>query len=228
MDNQPILSTSPNPLRNAGILGGPCIFGLIAILAIGAVGFALLSLHYYNRAAATTKSLNAQTATAATKAAAGQKTKDAVAYQAAGESPFREYDAPDADGSFVINFPKDWSSWVDQEQSGIQVTLILNPNFVQVLNGTPALAATKVTLQEQTGTEFISQYSGQISEHTMSESNTTVDGQPAYNFTGSFPNQRSVREVVVPVRDKVLVFDNENAQYADEFSEILAQAKINP
>jgi hypothetical protein len=209
-------------------MGGPLVIGLIIILSLGAVGFAFLSLHFYGRANTAAKSLNTQTTAAATKAAADQKTKDALAYSIAGESPFSEFDAPDAYGAFVIKFPKDWASWVDEEQDGIQVTLILNPNFVTVTNGTPGLAAAKITLQEETGTQFINQYTGLITEGTMHQSNITVSGQPGYNFTGAFPNQRSVREVVVPVRDKVLVFDNENKQYATEFDEIVAQAKINP
>ncbi len=228
MYDSPVPTAPSGPTGNSSLLGGPLMLALVFVLFVGMGIFAYLSLHFYNDATTATKTLGQQKTTAAVAGAADQKTKDALADSIANESPFSQFVAPDAYGSFVIKYPKDWASWVDEEQAGTQVTLIVNPGSVTVTNEIPGLAATKVTLQEETGTQFISNYSGEISEGTMKQSSLTVDGQPAYNFTGQFPNQRSVREVVVPVRDKVLVFDNENSTYATQFDEILAQAKINP
>jgi hypothetical protein len=233
MNNEPVLNPIPRPGSfggGGGSFGGPLMFILIAVLGLGAIIFALLTVHFYTTAHTATTTLNAQKAAAAQAAEAQQKKVDDVAYTKAGESPFRAFTAPDSDGSFVINFPKDWSSFVDEEQTGTQVTLILNPNFVTRSNGDPNdPAAAVITLQEQTSSEFMGQFTGDVQEGQMHQTPVTVSGQPGYNLTGTFSdNSGTVREVVIPVRDKVLVFQNENSSYASEFNEILAQAKINP
>jgi hypothetical protein len=131
-------------------------------------------------------------------------------------------------GSFVIKFPKNWSSYVDEESSGTQVLLVLNPDSVGKTNGTDNLAAARVTLQQQSGDNFMSQFSGSVKNGTLHQGTINVSGLSGFDITGKFSDQRTSREVVVPVRDKVLVFVNENNQYAAQFNEILAQAKINP
>ena len=63
---------------------------------------------------------------------------------------------------------------------------------------------------------------------TLHQNTIQISGLAAFDLTGNFGDRRTVREVVVPVRDKVIVFINENNEYKNEFAQILAQAKINP
>jgi NADPH:quinone reductase-like Zn-dependent oxidoreductase len=172
--------------------------------------------------------LTSRTQAAAQAAEVNQKKADAVAYSAQNESPFRSFIAPDAYGAFVINFPKDWSSSVDEEQNATQVSLILNPNFIQSTNQVVANVAARVMLIDTPSTQYLSGFNGQIQEGMINQSNITVSGQPGFNLSGTFNDNKTIREIVIPVRDKVLVFTTENKQYSNEFDEILAQCKINP
>jgi len=226
----PTASSFPSGSSSGLKPGGGGGSGIIVtiLLVVGILVFAALTIVLYAKYTAEVKSVNDQKTAAAKAAATAQQSLDDVAATKAAESPFRPYTAPVADGSFIINFPKDWSSYVDSERAGIQVMLVLNPNFVTRTNGVDDPDATRVSLQEQTGTQFLTQFAGLIQQHKLTQTSTTVSGQPAYDVTGQFSDKKTVREVIVPVRDKVVVFSSENAKYATEFTEILAQAKINP
>jgi len=209
-------------------VGGPLMIVLVVLLGIGAAVFAVMALVEFNAAAVATKSLHSSQQAVADKAKADQKKADDQAYSIAGESPFRSYVAPIEDGSFQIAFPKDWSGYVDQEGTGTQVSLIVNPDFVRRSNDVDELAAARVQLIERDSTQYMNAFNSYIKQGTLKQANTTVSGQAAYDLTGQFSDKKTTREVVVPVRDKVLVFINENSKYANEFNQILAQSKIVP
>jgi hypothetical protein len=208
--------------------GSPLMLILVVILGLGAAVFGVLAVTYYSTASTATKNLQAHEAVASDKAKAEQKKADDEAYRVAGESPFRSYVAPISFGSFEIKFPKDWSGYVDQESSNIQVGLVVNPDFVRRTNSTDELAAARVQLVERTSDQYMNAYSSYVKRGTIKQNNITVSGQQAFDLTGQFQDKKTSRMVVVPVRDKVLVFINENNKYAPEFNEILAQSKIVP
>jgi Na+-transporting NADH:ubiquinone oxidoreductase subunit NqrC len=206
----------------------PIMLILVVILALGTVVFGIMTIVFYNQAQTAQRTVDTQKAAAVAAAVKQQEATDDANYAKASESPFRAYTAPNGDGAFVINFPKNWSGWVDEENSGNNVNLILNPDFVRVAGGVNVLAATTVKLIQNSATQYMLQFNSYIQEGSLHQKNITVSGIQGYDLTGTFSDQRTTREVVVPVRDKVLVFTNENAKYAAEFDEVLAQAKINP
>ena len=201
---------------------------LLVLLGLGTITFGVLTVTFSSKASSIQKSLNQQTAAAAAKASDAQKKIDDDNFSKANESPFRAYTAPEKFGSFVINFPKDWSSWVDEEEQGTQVSLVLNPDFIRRTDGGDQAMAVRVMLMLRPQGQYLSQYNAVIKSGVMKEANIQVSGQPAFDLTGKFSGRKTVREVVVPVRDKVLVFSTESATYASEFNTILSQAKIIP
>ncbi len=230
MDNQPLTPASPTPFStpSRSASGGPFLIILVIILGLGAVIFGALTITFYSKAATATNTLTAQKAAAAAQARADQQKADEIANTLASESPFRSYTAPTEFGAFEIKFPKNWSSTVDQEPNGTQVNLVLNPDFVRRISGTDELMGARITLQERPSDQFLNSFAGSFKNGKLKQTKITVSGLGATDITGSFPDKRTTREVVVAVRDKVLVFINENGKYATEFNEILAQAKIIP
>ncbi len=218
-------STPPAPVRRGRGPIGPI---LLVFLALGTIIFGALTIHFAGVAGTATKTLSAENAEAAKAAAAAQKLADDAEHVKANESPYRAYVAPPEFGSFVINFPKNWSSYVDHEPSGKQVSLVLNPDFVHRTNGVDDPMATRVTLQERTKDQYLSQYAALVKTKAMKQTSITVSGQPAYDLTGKFPSGKTIHEVVVPIRDKVMTFSTENAIYGNEFNQIVASAKIIP
>jgi hypothetical protein len=199
---------------------------LIILLGIGSIGFGMAAILLYNQAQTATNTLNKQKTAAAEAARADQKVIDASEALAANQSPYRTYTAPTEFGGFQIKFPKNWSSYVDHEVSAqLQVNLIMHPDFVRRDNGIDTLAAAKVQLIQRTGADYLGQYK---SNKKITQTATKVSGVNAVAISGTFPDKRTVRQIVVPVRDKVIVFSTEASAYSKEFDEILAQSKIVP
>src|SRR5207245_6599292 len=115
----------------------------------------------YNDATVARNTLEREKKAAADKARADQKAADDKATELAAESPYRSYVAPLEYGSFEIKFPKNWSSYVDQERSSTnQVTLVVEPNFVVRNNSVDDLAPAKIVLVQRTLAEFLGTYRG--------------------------------------------------------------------
>lgn len=237
MDTQTLTPGSSGPFSTypaGGSSGGggggksPILIVLLILLGLGTIGFGILTVTFAGKATKATKTAAAQKATIEAKAREDQKKLDDDANAKANESPFRTYTAPQQFGSFVISFPKDWSTNIDEEPSGTQVSLVLNPESIRRVNGVNAVIATKVNLFTTPKERYMAAYASPIKTGKIKQVETTVSGQPAIDLTGIFPDPKLVRMVVVPIRDKVLVFSTENAKYASEFSQILAQATIIP
>ena len=198
---------------------------LIVVLGLGTVVFGLAAISASSKAHTATATLAAAKAQAANDAKKAQKAADDQANTLANATPYRTYTAPDAFGGFAISFPKDWSASVDEEEtSGVQVSLTVNPNFVRRVNNVNDLVAARVELHTVPMAQFLQAYNAK----TITQTSITVSGIAGTALTGTFPDKRTTRLVAVPVRDKTLVFINENGSYASTFDTILAQAKINP
>lgn len=218
-------SLNPLPPASPSRRGGIVII-LIAVLGVGTALFGSLSIYAFGKAHTATTTLNAVKSAAASEASAKQKADDDKAAQQADESPYRSYVAPNAFGSFEVKFPKNWSATADEEESSnTQVTLVMNPDFVRKVNGTDALAAAKVLLVQQPLETYLRSYT---SRKTVTRADITVSGIKGANLTGDFNDKRTTRIVAIPVRDKTLVFINEDSKYAQEFDAILAQSTIVP
>ena len=235
MDNQPITPSNSGPFSSSPMgaspgTGGknPLILVFLIVLGLGTLIFGVLTVTFSSKAATATKTLETQKTAAAAKARDEQKKLDNENNAKANESPFRAYTAPPEYGSFVINFPKNWSGYVDQETSGTQIQLLLNPDFIHKTKGQDELMASRVLLIQRPEDQYLAQFSGLIKSGKLKQNAATVSGQPGVDLTGEFNDHKTVRLIVVPIRDKILVFTSENAKYAAEFAEILAQAKIIP
>ncbi len=240
MDPQPSPSPTPAPTTPSPVTPTPINFApppgnknknlllwaLVAFLGLGAIIFAILTIYAFNQAHITQTAINQQVKSAVTTARDDQKKQDAQAAEIADESPFRSYIAPIAFGSFEIKFPKNWDGSVDEEQaSGTQVTLLMHPDFIRKSTGVDQLAAAKVQLIQKPLNAYIQQFQN---VKDMKRSDTTVSGINAVQFVGKFPDRRTIKAIVVPIRDKVLVFSTEDAAYDSEFNQILAQSKVLP
>jgi hypothetical protein len=222
MDTFPTASTfsaEPSGPKTLPLIIISVVLGVIAIiLAV----FMILAL---NQASADRSTVNSQKTAAATAARADQKKTDDAAAKAAAESPYRSYTAPAEFGSFVIKFPKNWESYVNYSQSSQDnLDLMLHPDLITANNNEPQLLACRITMRQGTLDNYLQQFHNNPS---VKQSDITVSGIKGKELIG-IQDKRSVRTIALPVRDKTLLFTNEDKNFASEFSTILAQSKIIP
>ncbi len=213
---------SPAPRTKPNLL----LWVLIGLLGAGAVTFALLTIVAFNDASKARTTVEAQKQAAAQAARDDQKKKDQQAAEIASQSPYRSYIAPLEFGSMEIKFPKNWSGYLQQSiNSSTQLDLALHPNFVRRQNGVDDLLATRVLLIKRQMNDYLKTYDAQRS---LTRKDITVSDIKGVQVTGKFQDKRTTRLVAVPVRDKTVVFLNEDSAYANEFDQILAQSKLLP
>lgn len=195
--------------------------------------FAGLFINSYMTAQNATKNLNAKTSVAyeAGKEAGAktQKESDEAADKADAQNPYRAYDAPVAYGEFSIKFPKNWSSWVSENlNGGTQVDLIANPDFVKEVTNSNINYALRVTFLNSTYANTKRSYDQQVKSGKAKATAQKVSGLEGTRYTGQYTQREEGIAVLVPVRDKTLVFVTENTKYAPEFEATLTQSTIRP
>lgn len=201
---------------------------LAAFLGLGMIIFAILAVMEFGDSHQATATLSTQKQQAYASGQAAQKAADDQASAAAKETPYRIYTAPAFAGSFVISFPKDWSAAVtESESASTQVDLRVNPDFVTTQGQATQPVAVHVRLLSQPATQINAGVTANPAKG-LKISTVTVSGIQSSEYIGPYDQTHTGTMVVVPVRDKSLVFYNEDAKYASEFSQVLAQAKINP
>lgn len=204
-----------------------------AVLGVFVLMFAGLFINSYMKAQNVTKNLNAQKA-AAYKAgqeagAAAQKVADAAASKAAAENPYRSYVAPPSFGQFTIKFAKSWSSSVAENlSSSNQVDLIATPEFIKVVTDKSANYGLRVMLVNSPYEQVRTTYDQQVKNKKAKSSAAKVSGIDGTRYAGQYTQAKSGIAVLIPVRDKTVVFTTENTKYQSEFETTLTQSTIKP
>ena len=205
----------------------------LGVLVVFVLIFAGLFINSYMKAQGATKNVNAKMAVAykagQEAGAKTQKETDAAAAKAAEQNPYRAYNAPVAFGEFTVKFPKSWSSSVAESLNNTnQVDLIATPEFIKILPGDTINYALRVYLVKSTYTSMKAQYDQQVKNKKSKASAVKVSGIDATRYEGEYKQGKSGVAVLVPVRDKTIIFTTENTKYQPEFEATLTQSTIKP
>lgn len=203
------------------------------ILGVFVLIFAGLYVSSYLKERAATTDLNAKKTTAYNAGkeagAKSQKIADEAAARTAAENPYRAYTAPTPYGNFTIKFPKNWSSSVAESLNATnQVDLIANPNFIKVVTDNSANYALRVTLVDTPYESLKDSYDQQVKNKKAKATTATVSGITGTRYTGAYRQAKDGVAVLVPVRDKTMVFITDNTNYLSEFETALSQSTIKP
>ncbi len=158
-----------------------------------------------------------------------QKETDAAAVKAAEQNPYRSYVAPTPFGEFTLKFPKSWSSSVAENQNATnQVDLIATPEFIKILPNNTVNYALRAYLVNNTYNTVKSSYDQQVKNKKAKASSVKVSGIDGTRYEGQYNQTKTGIAVLVPVRDKTIVFTTENTKYQPEFEATLTQSTIKP
>lgn len=205
----------------------------VAVLGVFVLIFAGLFVNSYMKAQSATKDINAKKATAyklgQEAGAKTQKATDEAAQKAADQNPYRSYVAPTAFGEFTIKFPKNWSSSVSENLTSTnQVDLIANPEFIKILPSNTVNYALRVYLTNNTYTATRLSYDQRVKSKKLKAEAVKVSGIDGTRYTGEYKEGKTGMAVLIPVRDKTMVFTTENTKYQPEFEATLTQSTIKP
>jgi hypothetical protein len=196
---------------------------------LGTLLFGLIALVSFSSASSARHNLNQAKDEAKKSGAAEQKKADDDKYLSTAESPYRSYIAPDIFGAFKIFFPKNWSLYVVEGQSSnAQLSLILHPDMIKVVQSGDNAYALQVQLSQ---TLFKSQqktYQDMVKAGKLKGKDITVSGIAGNRFEGKVDSKHDGVVVIIPLRDKTLSFTMTDKTYQSEFDQVLAKTQISP
>jgi hypothetical protein len=201
---------------------------IIIVLALGLVGSAAFAFTTYQSKQDyknnSDKKVAAAVSVAVTAAQKDQQAKD----DQANKSPYKVFTGTSTYGSISFNYPKTWSSYVDQTNSNEPINGYFNPGDVPGVTSNSAFAL-RLELVTSTYTTILQQFSSQITQGTITASaylppkmQGVANAQPGTLFkgdiqqSGSSPLQGEM--LVIPVRDKTLQLYTLSNDYLSDFN----------
>ncbi len=202
---------------------------LLAIFfGVGTVLFGTLAVIAYNQRNTALTTVNDQISKAVTKAKVDQKKASDAQHAIENQLPYRTYIADKTDGSFELQIPKNWSVYAERATSGEnQLLMIASLDAVTVnkmgLNTQPF----KMQLIRKSALDVVKKYQQDIKKNKITSKTIKVAGIESTQLEGVLDADRhNGIMIIVPVRDKSMVFITESQSYLKEFSEIIGTAKI--
>ena len=173
----------------------------------------------------------------ATAVSAAQKQTaaiDAAQYAEAAKQPLKTYNGPEAYGSIVVNYPKDWSAYVAVTDSGGSqpVDGYFQPDTVPNVQDPNSTFALRVQVVQTPYDQVLSQYVAQAKQQTVTISPFSFAKVPSVagvRINGQINSSKQGSMVLVPLRDKTLKLWTESSQFINDFNNnILPNFSFSP
>ncbi len=176
--------------------------------------------------------VNADVSTAKTQ----QQISDNKAFAIAEQNPFTTYYGPQAYGSLVVSYPKNWSSYVNTTtNNNYPVDGYFYPSTLpSVHDSDPVDFALRIRVLNMTYSQELQQYAGlqnggnvQISAYSLPKMPSIVGVKVVGSLLNN--NQKQGTVIILPLRSNTLEFWTEGNQYQSTFiNNILPSISFSP
>ncbi len=207
----------------------PALISLIVLFLISAgfAGWAYMDRGHYKNDA------DSIAATAVDKATKKVQAAEAEKYAEAEKKPYDRYVGPGAFGNITVSYPKTWSAYVIENQTGgSPVSGYFNPGFVPSVQSQSNSFATRVELVRTSYDSVLNQFKSNIQQRKVTAApyvlpkvpnvvGTRIDGQITPTKQGTM--------IVLPLRDMTLkIWTESNDFKADLETHILPNLTFQP
>ncbi len=225
--NNPVQTNQPQKKLNLWLI----LFVVMAILFILAVvyGFSIYGKeqNYKNNV---TQKVNAAVNTAVQQT----QNADKQAYYAQAEKPLQTYTGPSNYGSIVVEYPKNWSAYVETangQGGGTSVNGYFQPDYVPNTDS-QSVFALRVELVQQSYDSVLQQYNGKQSQGLVTVKPYSLPKVPnviGVRIEGEVQNNKQGSLVLLPLRAQTLEIWTESTQYEPDFNNnILPNLSFSP
>ena len=169
---------------------------------------------------------------AVAKALLAQKTKLDAEFAEKAKLPFETYQASSEFGSFSINYPKNWETYVDSKISGGSSSIdgYAHPNFVPSITSDTAFALRFQVVDRQFDVEMKA-FDGAVKNGTVTSSPIVLEKVPSamsHKFTGLISPKRTGILYLLKLRDKTIKIWTESVTYSGDLDTIIKNLAYNP
>ncbi len=204
--------------------------GLIAIILLG-LGMALLaglSVYLYLQYTEQKTNVDGKVDVAVAEARRDQAEIEEKKFLEEEKEPNRTFVGPDDYGRVSFEYPKTWSVYIANDASnGGDFEAYLNPVSVPQVGGNEQRYALRVLVEDQSYSDTISEYEGQVSDGELKNTTFTANGQSGTRFDGLFSNDIRGSAVIFKVRDKTLSIFTDANTFKPDFNKLIKTIEFN-
>ncbi len=203
----------------------------IPLIGIGVLAFGLLaSTIYLFTELDGAKNKRDEFATAQVEKASDSFEKDIEAkYFQKEKEPFLDFDGPDLLGGITFKYPKTWSVMVNQEvSSNQQIDAYLHPGMIRFDEESSRSYALRLQLLTQTYSEVLGSYISLVQEGKLKSKAVVFNGTEGVRLDGQLSAEDRGSMVVLPIRDKTMLFWTESPDFIDDYNTMLETFLFNP
>lgn len=171
---------------------------------------------------------------AVAKAQTSQQATDARAAALAAENPLTSYSGPEAYGSILVHYPKNWSSYVDTSNTSANpVDGYFYPGTLPAVSDSqPTNFALRIQVISQSYTQTLGTYQGLEQSGQASSKVYSLPKVPSVvgvEITGQLVNSKTGTLVILPLRNESLLIWTEGNEFLNDFNNnILPNFSFSP
>lgn len=164
-------------------------------------------------------------------AAAQDKTRqetqaeDAVKYAEEAKNPLKTYNGPSAFGSVVLQYPKTWSAYIEEDpKSNDTVNGYLHPDVVPSVSETDNAFALRVQVLSQSYDQILNQFSGNAKAGKVTITPfelAKVPGIIGSRIDGQIDAKKQGSIIILPLRNMTLKIFTESNDFKPDFDSII-------
>ncbi len=153
-----------------------------------------------------------------------QSSVDASNYATQSQYPLANYTGPQIYGSVSINYPKNWSAYVDSTGSSTLLDGYFNPGYVMSINSPNSTFALRAQIINQSYSQTLASFTSQEQAGLITTKPYSLPKLPqvvGVMLTGQVQNNLTGEMVVLPLRNETLQFWTIGTNYLPAFSNII-------
>lgn len=200
----------------AGVSTVAVLVGLLVVVTLALGGFSIWS---YANFLDQKDNTDAKITTAVTAAKKDQSTSDEADFTQREKQPNTVFNGPSDYGSVSFKFPKTWSVYLGNGESGSgeTYTAYFNPGHVPTISSTQQFAL-RLTIANQTYESVVGNYSSLVKKGTLKSSVVTTNGLSGTRIDGQFSKTLDGSVVLFKVRDKTLELQTDSPSFESDFN----------
>lgn len=236
----------PNQMQNPGLQQVPVsyntkppkppigfVLGLVITILLLIVA-TVLAILFYTQMSDYKNNSDQKSATAVATAKTAQESELNKIFEEKEKEPLKTYTSPVATGSIVIAYPKTWSAYINEQETGNLLDAYYNPNFVANVSGnSTSSVALRMQLLSSPYATVMNEFNQKVTTGKLKASPFKPEKVPGatvgVRLDGEIAQGKNGSMVVIPVRDKTLKIWTEGTGNISDFNNfVLKNLSFSP
>lgn len=200
-------------------------FVIVTLLTIGFGVFSVWAFTNYNEQK---NNVDAIVATEVAEAEKLQETELRVEFAEEQKNPNKTYISPQSLGSVKIVYPKTWSAYVEEKETGsASLDGFFHPNYVPDVSS-DTLFAVRVETSSSSYTRELDSYQKDVEEGVLSAKAITISGAKGTRLDGEIDSDVYGAVVLLPLRDRTLKIWTESTSFMSDYNKVISKLTYSP